>query len=246
MTIEIESLSKRYGDKVAVNNVSLSIGKGIFGLIGRNGAGKTTLLRILATLLPKSGGEVSINGIPIRKVKKIRRIIGYMPQEFSFYPGLSVRDTMKYFCALSDISEKYDKRIIEVLSKVHLLDQIETRVHHLSGGMKRRLGMAVAMIANPSILLIDEPTVGLDPEERIHFRRMISEFAEDKIVLLSSHIIEDIEQMCDKIAIMQEGAIVWTGLTNEAKKEMEGMVWEGYSNLEFMEEYRGVPHPSNP
>lgn len=233
MIIEIESLSKWFKKKVAIDNVSLSIDKGVFGLIGKNGAGKTTLLRILATLIPKSEGNVFINGVSIKNAAKIRGMVGYMPQDFAFYPGFSVYDTMKYFCTLSGVKKNCDREISEILEKVDLSDQVRTKVNHLSGGMKRRLGMAVALTGNPSVLLIDEPTVGLDPEERIRFRQLICDCGEEKTVILSTHIIEDVEQTCDKIAIMEDGEIIWNGSVEEAIGDMDGKVWEVCAGKNF-------------
>ncbi len=235
MAIEIEELYKRYGKKMALDGISLSVEEGLFGLLGQNGAGKTTLLRILATLIPKSYGNVSINGIPISDVKRIRSIIGYLPQEFSFYPGMTVLDTMYYFGALSDKGNGYKKTVPDLLEMVNLADKADAKVNKLSGGMKRRLGMAVTMISDPMVYLIDEPTAGLDPEERVRFRRLICDLAEKKTVILSTHIIEDIEDTCERMAILHTGNICYDGTVDDALVSMDGKVWEMVVDRSFDE-----------
>ena len=189
MEIVINNLCKNYRKKKALENVSITIRSGMYGLLGRNGAGKTSLMRILATLSVPSSGEVSINGIPIKDVSKIREIVGYLPQDFSFYKSMSVYDAMDYLGLLSNIPDKVRKeRILTLLERVNLKENVKTKVRALSGGMKRRLGIAQALLHNPQILIVDEPTAGLDPEERIRFRNLLSDFADGRIVLLSTHI----------------------------------------------------------
>lgn len=244
MTIEIEMLSKKYRKKDALKDVSISIPGGVYGLLGHNGAGKTTLLRILATLIPKTGGNVIINGVPIEKTKEIRGLIGYLPQEFSFYPGLNVYDTMVYFSALSDMTKNLKNRIMNLLEVVNLQDCTKVKVQNLSGGMKRRLGLAVAMISDPEVMLLDEPTAGLDPEERIRFRKLICGFAETKTVLFSTHIIDDIEATCGHTAILHHGCLIGDGSVAEMITEMEGKVWEMDVSADFDDEelsrYNGI------
>ena len=185
MEIIINNLSKNYGKRAALEKVSLTTPSGMYGLLGRNGAGKTSLMRILATLSVPSGGEISMNGIPIKETEKIREIVGYLPQDFSFYRNMSVYDAMDYLGLLSNIPDKIRKeRISELLEQVNLKADMRTKIKALSGGMKRRLGIAQALLHNPQILIVDEPTAGLDPEERIRFRNLLSEFAEDRIVIL--------------------------------------------------------------
>jgi len=206
MEIVINNLCKNYRKKKALENVSITIRSGMYGLLGRNGAGKTSLMRILATLSVPSSGEVSINGIPIKDVSKIREIVGYLPQDFSFYKSMSVYDAMDYLGLLSNIPDKVRKeRILTLLERVNLKENVKTKVRALSGGMKRRLGIAQALLHNPQILIVDEPTAGLDPEERIRFRNLLSDFADDRIVLLSTHIASDIESTCDGVAVLNEG-----------------------------------------
>lgn len=226
MEIVINNLSKNYGKKSALRNVSVTIHSGMYGLLGRNGAGKTSLMRILATLSVPSSGEISMNGIPIKETTKIREIVGYLPQDFSFYRNMSVYGAMDYLGLLSNIPDKVRKeRISALLEQVNLKENVRTKVKALSGGMKRRLGIAQALLHNPQILIVDEPTAGLDPEERIRFRNLLSEFAEDRIVILSTHISSDVESSCENIGVLDNGRMIWSGGTEELVKQAEGKVY---------------------
>lgn len=182
--IEIKELNKFYGKKKqALSNVNLTIGQGMFGLLGRNGAGKTTLMKTLATLLQKQSGSISVCGIPIENAKAIRKNIGYLPQDFSIYPTMNVIEVMDYLGILSGIGSRERKKRIELLlKKVNLIEQKNKKVKALSGGMKRRLGIAQALLNDPKVLIVDEPTAGLDPEERIRFRNLLCDVAEERIV----------------------------------------------------------------
>jgi ABC-2 type transport system ATP-binding protein len=211
--IIIENLSKHYGKKWALNNVSLHIETGMFGLLGRNGAGKTTLMRILATILNKSNGNISVCGFDIDNAKKVRKLTGYLPQEFSMYPNMKVYEAMDYLGVLSDLPNNLrHERIPALLRKLNLDDCHKVKVKALSGGMKRRLGIAQAILHDPKVLIVDEPTAGLDPEERVRFRNLLCEIAENRIVILSTHIVEDIEKTCNKIAVLDKGEIIFNGL----------------------------------
>ena len=226
MEIVIKNLSKNYGRKAALKNVSVTIHSGMYGLLGRNGAGKTSLMRILATLSVPSSGEISMNGIPIKETTKIREIVGYLPQDFSFYRNMSVYGAMDYLGLLSNIPDKVRKeRISALLEQVNLKENVRTKVKALSGGMKRRLGIAQALLHNPQILIVDEPTAGLDPEERIRFRNLLSEFAEDRIVILSTHISSDVESSCENIGVLDNGRMIWSGGTEGLVKQAEGKVY---------------------
>ena len=226
MEIVINNLSKHYGKKKVLQNVSVTIHPGMYGLLGRNGAGKTSLLRILATLSVPSGGEISMNGISIKETAKIREIVGYLPQDFSFYRNMSVYGAMDYLGLLSNIPDKIRKeRITKLLEQVNLKENMRTKIKALSGGMKRRLGIAQALLHNPQILIVDEPTAGLDPEERIRFRNLLSEFAEDRIVILSTHISSDVESSCENIGVLDNGRMIWNGCTEELIKKAEGKVY---------------------
>ncbi len=226
MEIVIKNLSKNYGRKAALKNVSVTIHSGMYGLLGRNGAGKTSLMRILATLSVPSGGEVSMNGISIKETGKIREIIGYLPQNFSFYRNMGVYDAMDYLGLLSNLPDKIRKeRIVSLLEQVNLKENMRTKIKALSGGMRQRLGIAQALLHGPQILIVDEPTAGLDPEERIRFRNLLSEFAEDRIVILSTHISSDVEASCENIGVLDNGKMIWNGATEELVKQAEGKVY---------------------
>ena len=226
MEIVIKNLSKNYGRKAALKNVSVTIHSGMYGLLGRNGAGKTSLMRILATLSVPSGGEVSMNGIPINETGKIREIVGYLSQNFSFYRNMSVYDAMDYLGLLSNLPDKIRKeRIALLLEQVNLKENMRTKIKALSGGMKQRLGIAQALLHDPQILIVDEPTAGLDPEERIRFRNMLSEFAEDRIVILSTHISSDVETSCENIGVLDNGKMIWNGAAEELVIQAEGKVY---------------------
>lgn len=224
--ISLKSVSKFYGKKEALKEINLEIEKGMFGLLGRNGAGKTTLMKIITTLLQPTSGEVIVCGVNIKEESKIRDMVGYLPQEFSMYSNMTVYEAMDYLGVLSGLDKKERKvRIPELLSKVNLQNNIKTKVKAMSGGMKRRLGIAQALLNNPRVLIVDEPTAGLDPEERIRFRNLISEVAEDRIVILSTHIVGDIEATCEKVAIMNEGKIIFNGTVTELLDKANGKIY---------------------
>jgi ABC-2 type transport system ATP-binding protein len=224
--IIIEDLNQFYGKKQALKNLNLTIGPGMFGLLGRNGAGKTTLMKVLVTLLPKTRGVVSVCGIPVSKEAQIRKITGYLPQEFSMYANMTVYEAMDYLGVLSGLSKAQRKeRIPLLLKKVNLSDKYRTKVKALSGGMKRRLGIAQAILHEPKVLIVDEPTAGLDPEERVRFRNLLSEIAQDRIVILSTHIVGDIEATCENIAVLDEGELIYRGTVEALLEEARGKLY---------------------
>ena len=224
--IKIEHLNQYYGKKQALKDVNLTIHQGMFGLLGRNGAGKTTLMKVLATLLPKSEGKITICGVPLENSAKIRRMTGYLPQDFSMYPNMTVYEAMDYLGVLSGMSKALRKKSIpKLLEKVNLLDHQKTKVKALSGGMKRRLGIAQAILHNPRILIVDEPTAGLDPEERVRFRNPLCEIAEERIVILSTHIVGDIEATCEQIAVLNEGEFLYQGTVSGLIEMADGKVY---------------------
>lgn len=226
-SIEIKELNKFYGrKKQALSNVNLTIEQGMFGLLGRNGAGKTTLMKMLATLLQKQSGSICVCGIPIEKAKEIRKIVGYLPQDFSMYPTMRVAEAMDYLGVLSGIGTKERKERIEfLLKKVNLSEHKNKKVKALSGGMKRRLGIAQALLNDPKVLIVDEPTAGLDPEERIRFRNLLCDVAEERIVILSTHIVGDIEATCENLAILNEGSILYCGTVSDLLDTANGKVF---------------------
>lgn len=226
LEIEIKSLSKNYGKKQALDHVNLTISKGMFGLLGRNGAGKTTLMKTLVTLLKKQQGSITICGIPVEETAEIRKIVGYLPQDFSMYPNMTVYEAMDYLGVLSGMSkEERRKRIPKLLKRVNLQDDRGKKVKALSGGMRRRLGIAQAILHNPKVLIVDEPTAGLDPEERVRFRNLLSEIAEERIVILSTHIVGDIEATCENIAVMDQGKILFKGTVEDFLSLAENKVY---------------------
>lgn len=225
--IIIQDLNKSYGKKQALKNVDLRIGKGMFGLLGRNGAGKTTLMKVLATLLEKNSGKVEICGIPVSQASEIRKITGYLPQEFSMYPNMRVGEAMDYLGVLSGLTKQQRReRIPLLLERVNLSDNARTKVKALSGGMKRRLGIAQAILHDPKVLIVDEPTAGLDPEERVRFRNLLCEIADERIVILSTHIVGDVEATCEEIAVMDGGKILFRGTVEELLSLVEGRVYK--------------------
>lgn len=224
--IKISHLNQYYGKKQALKNIDLTIESGMFGLLGRNGAGKTTLMKVLSTLLPVSDGTVSICGIPIEHAAEIRKIIGYLPQEFSLYPNMTVYEAMDYLGVLSGLSAGVRReKIPQLLQQVNLTTHQKKKVKALSGGMKRRLGIAQAILHDPKVLIVDEPTAGLDPEERVRFRNLLSEIAEERIVILSTHIVGDIEATCEQAAVLNEGQILYHGSLAQLVEKADGMVY---------------------
>lgn len=223
--IEINNLSKRYKNGVtALEDISFAVGSGVFGLLGHNGAGKTTLMKALVTVLEPSAGTIRICGYDTKKQgEQVRRNIGYLPQELAMYPALSVFDFVNYMAELKGV---YDKKAVNaVLEQVEMLEFSKRKIGQLSGGMKRRVGIAQALVGNPQILIVDEPTAGLDPEERVRFRGVLSRFAKDgKTVLLSTHIVEDVHQICEELAVLRKGYLFYTGTSAELMKRVEGKV----------------------
>lgn len=240
MKIVINNLKKSYGNKQVLKGINLEINEGMFGLLGPNGAGKTTLMRILTTLIQKTEGDIKINDIEINNKKNIRSIVGYLPQEFSIYPNMNVYEALDYLAILSGINNKKfrKERIEQLLYKVNLQNHMKTKVKALSGGMKRRLGIAQAILHEPEVLIVDEPTAGLDPEERIRFRNLLRDFSEDRIVILSTHIVEDVEFTCENLAILNEGSILYQGKVKKLLENAEGYVWISNIARESLDEVR--------
>lgn len=224
-TIEIRNLTKKYKNGVmALENVSFTTGSGVFGLLGHNGAGKTTLMKILVTILqPSSGGIRVCDFDTMTQGDEVRKRIGYLPQELVMYPSLSVADFMNYMAALKGVHEKH--AVAEVLEQVEMLEFSRRKIGQLSGGMKRRVGIAQALLGKPQILVVDEPTAGLDPEERVRFRGVLSRYAsEGRTVLLSTHIVEDVHQICDELAVLRRGRLFYAGKSENLMKQVEGKV----------------------
>lgn len=224
--IVLEQVNKYYGKKQALKNVTMTIPQGMFGLLGRNGAGKTTLMKILATLHKATDGKVTVCGVDIDHCSSIRSMTGYLPQDFSMYGNMGVYEAMDYLGTLSGLTrEERKKKIPELLQKVNLQNNYKTKVKAMSGGMRRRLGIAQALLNNPKVVIVDEPTAGLDPEERVRFRNLLCEIAEDRIVLLSTHIVGDIEATCENIAILDEGCLKFHGTVEQLLKTAQGKIF---------------------
>ena len=229
MSIEIKDLTVTFKNGVtALNHVDLEIPQGIFGLLGENGAGKTTLMRVLTTVLTPLGGEVTIDGMRYSEsnYEKIRRKIGYLPQEIDLYPNLTVQECLKYMGDLAGIPKKIcQERIRYYLEKTSLAEHQKKKMKQLSGGMKRRVGLVQAMLNEPEVLIVDEPTTGLDPEERIRIRNLLVDFSEDRTVLFSTHVVEDLAATCQKLAVMKKGQFLYAGGIRELLSETKGHVW---------------------
>ena len=231
MQIEIRKLAKQYsGGKYALRDVDLDIGSGMFGLLGPNGAGKTTLMRILVTLLKPSSGEVFINGMDLQKHRKeIRNLVGYLPQEFSTFSKLAVWEFLDYVASLSGVHKKSTRmaKIDELLDQVGLFSVRDRHASRLSGGMKRRLGIAQTLIGDPRIIIVDEPTVGLDPQERLRFRNLMADLSRREIIIiLSTHIVGDISSTCTEVALLNDGKIVFDGSPVDLVAAARGKVWK--------------------
>lgn len=227
MELQMEHLSKKFKDMTAVADVSLRLTPGVWGLLGANGAGKTTLMRMLAGIMQPSGGRICYDGVPIDTLgQRYRDIFGYLPQEFGFYPEFTVQDYLEYVAALKGLSAADSRRKIgALLERLTLQDVRRKKIVKLSGGMKRRVGIAQALLNDPEVLILDEPTSGLDPGERVRFRNLLSEFAHDRIVLISTHIVSDVEYIATRNAILRGGKLLSCGTTEELVTQVEGKVW---------------------
>ena len=238
--IVIKGLSKSYdGKKDALNSLDLVIPNGMFGILGRNGSGKSTLMNIIATILQPSKGTVTINGIEIKNSQMIRQMIGYLPQDFDFYPNMKVSEVLYYLGFLSKINQKdFDKYVDLILRKVNLIDYKNKKVKSLSGGMKKRLGIAQAILHDPKVIIVDEPTAGLDPEERVRLRNLLSDLAENKIVIISTHIVSDIESTCNRIAILDKGSLVYKGDIPSLIQQSDDHIYEINLSPSELESFR--------
>jgi ABC-type multidrug transport system ATPase subunit len=230
MELIIKNLEKKYTNGVhALNNVSLTISTGMFGLLGPNGAGKSSLMRTLATLQDVDSGSVTLGEIDVLNDKEaVRKVLGYLPQEFGVYPRTSAIDLLDYLALLKGFESAADrKQIVEqLLLKVNLWEHRKKAVASYSGGMKQRFGIAQSLIGNPLLVIVDEPTAGLDPGERNRFYNILSEIGENTIVILSTHIVQDVRELCTQMAVMDHGKVLFSGNTDEALEQIKGKVWE--------------------
>ena len=224
--LAINTLTKKFGRKTVLDNISFSFEDGVYGLLGSNGAGKTTLMRCLTELYPTLNDSIVYNGVPIAKDKEYLTHIGYLPQKFGVFKDLKVREMMQLFANLKKVDSKQSEQMIEdSIRMVNLSDRMNSHIGTLSGGMIRRLGIAQAILNNPQIIIFDEPTAGLDPEERLRFKNIVSEIKKDKLIIISTHIVEDVEAVCDKIAIMNERNIIMSGTCKDIQNIAQNKVF---------------------
>ena len=222
MELVIDRLTKLFQNKIAVDRVSLRLHSGVFGLLGTNGAGKTTLMRMLCGILQPTSGTIAFDGMDVRE-EGYRAILGYLPQDFGYYPEFTAMDFLLYMAALKGLPKHSAKRRAnELLELVGLQDMGRKKIKTFSGGMKQRLGIAQALLNNPKLLILDEPTAGLDPKERVRFRNLIGQLGKDSIVLLSTHIVSDIEHIADEVLMMKDGTLIYHGAWDDQMGDLEG------------------------
>jgi ABC-type multidrug transport system ATPase subunit len=233
MELRIRNLSKSYGGLQALKDVSLSIGAGIFGLLGPNGAGKSTLMRILATLQEADAGDVTLEdgGAEIdvlRDKESLRRVLGYLPQEFGLYPKVAAQRMLDHLAELKGVRNRSERRALveALLRQTHLWEARDQRLGTFSGGMKQRFGIAQALIGEPKLIVVDEPTAGLDPEERVRFHNLLSEIGERVVVILSTHIVSDVSELCPAMAILDCGLVLLSGNPTELAASLRGRIWQ--------------------
>jgi ABC-2 type transport system ATP-binding protein len=230
MDLRIEALSKTYPNGVkALDNVTLTIPHGMFGLLGPNGAGKSTLMRILATLQEPDSGSAILDGIDVlRQKEEVRKRLGYLPQDFGVYPRISARDMLDHLALLKGFARAGERKelVDSLLERVNLWDVRKKALAGFSGGMRQRFGIAQALIGNPQLLIVDEPTAGLDPGERNRFYNLLSEIGENVIVILSTHIVQDVMELCTRMAILHEGKLLFEGSPDEAVATLDGRIWQ--------------------
>ncbi len=227
MKLKMDNVSKVFGEKRAVDGVSAEMTNGVYGFLGANGSGKTTLMRMLATVSTPSSGTITLNGEDIAKMgDRYRDILGYLPQHIGYYKDFSVEKFLYYIAGLKGIEKnEAQRRVTSLLETVNLMEKRKTKMGKLSGGMKQRVGIAQALLNDPRILIVDEPTAGLDPKERIRFRNMLAKIANDRIVLLSTHIVSDIEYIAKEILIMKDGKLIEKDTPQNLLRRIQKMVW---------------------
>ena len=247
MELKTIELTKKFGSKTAVNHLNITLTNGVYGLLGANGAGKTTFMRLLCNIQTPTSGKIVLNDKNIVGLnEKYRGLLGYLPQHFGYYPDFTALDFLLYVSALKGLNEKNaEKKSKELLEAVGLSAESKHKIKTFSGGMKQRLGIAQAMLGDPHILILDEPTVGLDPKERVRFRNLISAFAKNRIVILSTHIVSDAEFIAEEIIMMKSGQIVHFGKPQEITAEIDGQVWECAVPSAYAETYAAKFNTSN-
>ena len=235
MELVIDRVSKQYKNKIAVDRISLNLGRGVHGLLGANGAGKTTLMRMLCGILTPSGGTIALDGVDVSE-EAYRARLGYLPQDFGYYPEFRGEDFLLYLAALKGIPKKQaEKKAAELLELVSLSESARKKIKTYSGGMKQRLGIAQALLGEPNLLILDEPTAGLDPGERIRFRELIKQLGKSNIILLSTHIVSDVEHIADQVLIMKDGQLIRQGKWDEAQGDLESFYLECFGEVDTHE-----------
>jgi ABC-2 type transport system ATP-binding protein len=250
MQLQIQNLNKVYPNGVkALNNINLTLGKGMFGLLGPNGAGKSTLMRTIAALQDPDSGSIQLGDIDIINQKnELRKVLGYLPQDFGFYPKVSGIDLLNHFAVLKGISNKKERKEIvdALLQQTNLYDARKRNVSEYSGGMRQRFGIAQALLGNPKLIIVDEPTAGLDPMERNRFHNILSEIGEQVIVILSTHIVDDVRTLCNQMVIMNNGTILLEGTPAQTVASLQGKIWQQAITKEqlpeFKNRYRVISH----
>jgi len=247
MELKTFGLTKKFGSKTAVNDLNITLSNGVYGLLGANGAGKTTLMRLLCNIQNPTAGEILLDEKNIAELREAYgNLLGYLPQNFGYYPDFTALDFLLYVAALKGLGEKTArKRSNELLEAVGLLAESRRKIKTFSGGMKQRLGIAQALLNNPRILILDEPTAGLDPKERVRFRNLISAFSKERIVILSTHIVSDVEFIAEEIIMMKSGRIVHFGNPEKITSEINGYVWEHTVPTSYAEKYAAAYNVSN-
>lgn len=247
MELKTIGLTKKFGSKTAVNDLNITLSNGVYGLLGANGAGKTTFMRLLCNIQNPTSGKVLLNGKNIVGLgEQYRNLLGYLPQNFGYYPDFTALDFLLYVAALKGLNERTArKKSKDLLEAVALSAESNHKIKTFSGGMKQRLGIAQAMLNDPRILILDEPTAGLDPKERVRFRNLISAFSKDRIVILSTHIVSDVEFIAEEIVMMKSGQIVHFGKPQEITSEINGQVWECLVPTAYAEKYAATYNTSN-
>ena len=228
MELSIDRLTKHYGSKIAVDRVSATLTPGVYGLLGANGAGKTTLMRMLCAILDPTSGEVRLDGKEVSAMgEAYRDVLGYLPQDFGYYPTYTAAEFLSYIAALKGIPrDAAARRVKELLAMLDLTAVADRKIKTFSGGMKQRVGVAQALLNDPMVLILDEPTSGLDPKERVRLRNLLSEYAGNKIVILSTHIVSDVEAIADTVFVMNAGQFIMRGTVSELAEQVRGKVWE--------------------
>jgi ABC-2 type transport system ATP-binding protein len=241
LALKIENLSKTYNNGVqALKNIDLAVPAGMFGLLGPNGAGKSTLMRTIATLQDPDRGNIFLGNTDVlRQKKEIRRILGYLPQDFGLYPDVTAEAMLNHFAVLKGITVKGERRemIRRLLQETGLYDHRRKKLGTYSGGMKQRFGVAQALLGNPKLIIVDEPSAGLDPEARNHVLNLLSDISEDMVVILSTHIVEDVSELCGRMAVLSMGKVLLTGEPQEAVENLKGNIWKKIIRREELEDY---------